>query len=124
MLWERAFALNDTSFYPMKLVTLLRGTGHQLPALPSPVMDPPFLVFEGIAQVRPALGLSLLAVVTCSIHAKGRAPQVSVRLTRQHALSLCYRSLVIHKTVWAQTFVSPELAGGGGGGGHLGEYLH
>lgn len=54
VLWERAFALNDTSFYPMKLVTLLRGTGHQLPALPSPVMDPPFLVFEGIAQVRPA----------------------------------------------------------------------
>ena len=63
VLWERAFALNDTSFYPMKLVTLLRGTGHQLPALPSPVMDPPFLVFEGIAQVRPALGVSLLIVV-------------------------------------------------------------
>ncbi len=49
-LWDRAFALNDTSFYPMKLVTLLKGTGHQLPALPSPVMDPPFLVFEGVAQ--------------------------------------------------------------------------
>ena len=50
VLWERAFALNETSFYPMQLVKLLRGTGHQLPALPSPVMDPPFLVFEGVAQ--------------------------------------------------------------------------
>lgn len=49
-LWERAFALNDTSFYPMKLVTLLKGTGQQLPALPSPVMDPPFLLLEGITQ--------------------------------------------------------------------------
>ena len=39
-LWERAFALNDTSFYPMKLVTLLKGTGQQLPALPSPGHGP------------------------------------------------------------------------------------
>ncbi len=63
MLWERAFALNDTSFYPMKLVTLLRATGHQLPALPSPVMDPPFLVFEGVTQVRPISGLIFVADV-------------------------------------------------------------
>ena len=80
MLWERAFALNDTSFYPMKLVTLLRGTGHQLPALPSPVMDPPFLVFEGVAQVRPAAGFSLLAVViryNALISCQGKGPRLT-----------------------------------------------
>jgi hypothetical protein len=49
-MWDRAFATGDTSFHPHNMSALLNGTGQQLLALPSPLVDPVWLAHDNITQ--------------------------------------------------------------------------
>lgn len=49
-LWERAMRVEDRQMHPHAFTRLLNGTRHRLLALPSPLVDPVWLIADNIAQ--------------------------------------------------------------------------